>query len=1436
MFRRSAKILLAVIIAVCLGSFISLMLTDRTAAEDHTEPLWVVGLDERPLPYVEPDALRMFQSNAAEIPIILVMHSTMSTSFQIQDPLPNERSLRRQLYVTNLLQDFQRSQALLAPILDEARLNGDLLDLQDLWIVNGMALTVRPNLFRQLLESPAVNRIVLDHYRAFLGPKDEAGKAFTVTARLDAGFSWGVESIRASQVWHTFGISGTGAVVAVMDTGVDFLHPALNGNYRGNLGKGLFSHHTSWFDAVNAGVYPYDDQGHGSHVAGTAVGSGNIGVAPGAQWIGVKVLDTYGYGFDSWILKGFQWLLAPGGDTSLAPDIVNASWSSPNGSNTVFEQAVQTLSDSGLFLVFAAGNAGPESASVGAPASYRGVFAVGASDEDDDVAAFSGRGPSPWQEMKPNVVAPGVNILSSVPGGVYASYNGTSMASPHVAGLAAILRGVSRTLPVAVMANIIIETAVPLSVTVPNNVSGWGKIDAFDAVARLINPAILTGNVRDMTGQGLSGATLVARSYAEPGLLAQATADENGHYTLVLNPGIVDLEASAFGFYSRTKWGVDVAAGTPVHADFILQPQPTGIIIGRVFTTNTGQLVTETIRIGLEGTSLTTVTSLSGDYKLVAPQGAYTLAVHEAGYRVAVIDITVPAGEIIIQDIYLTPAPKLLLVDEGLWYYGSERIYWTEALDALRYVYDVLQVKFPHTDTPTESTLLDYDIVLWSSPQGAPGLVGGAEPLEKYLEAGGRLLISGQDVAYFDAGGMWLTGRQAYLYNMMGVTFVGERNIADEIQGQGLFSGLVLPIQGEDSADNQVSPDIVQITNPDVATLPWVYADAAGAGSEAAICTPYRALFFGFGFEAIAGESNRLEVMHRSLDWLTSAPLTTGLTINNINQPVQIGLAGTRITHTLRVRHIGLSGNAEVVTFGADGGNWPYEITPMSTEVAPCESFTVNVVITIPQGLNINATDWLTLTAVSSLSKTSATVSLKSKTPAPVLLVDDDRFYPMEGRYIQALEEAGIFYDIWDNQSNLGGIPDIRSPLTETLYLYPVVIWFTGYDWFDPIVDIETVRLLDYLDQGGRLILSSQDFLYHHESDALARRLGVQAFSDGQDIMVVQGTLHPSSGRWKAIHLDYPFPMYVDIVEPAPTSTIVFRGQVGQPVGIATQQTERPATLFYGFPLEALPVSIRADAISRGVGWLSPLGRSYWQVSPSTGAAGDELKYTLVLRNDDAVAIEASVEHNIPVVQMLQVPSLPPALTYNAGSELLTWNGQLSPGQVLKYVWETRLLSDISVPSYPTVTISLVDWGLKFDRFAQFYGRGPELITSAWVSPAHSDLHTGSAFTLSFLLHNSSDFAANIRASVWMMEGLSPLTMTIPMNDSPHGWNMPLWEGNLEPRATRALTVPLRARVWGGPVRVDALLSDGQGNRWEMPLWLNVIPWRFYLPKITKSQ
>lgn len=227
-----------------------------------------------------------------------------------------------------------------------------------------------------------------------------------------AEFPWGIQRVNAQAAWPT--TMGQGVRVAVIDTGIDGNHPDLRGQVVG--GFNALDKNASWFD----------DNSHGSHVAGTIAGTldnkGVVGVAPKAQLVAVKVLDKNGGGRLSSIVKGLIWCAH--NDVQVA----NMSLGAPIGS-VFMRLAVKYATRRGVAIVAAAGNSG---GSIGYPAGFDESIAIAASDANDKIADFSSRG------RKVEFIAPGVQVKSSLPGGGWGSYNGTSMATPHVAGLAAL--------------------------------------------------------------------------------------------------------------------------------------------------------------------------------------------------------------------------------------------------------------------------------------------------------------------------------------------------------------------------------------------------------------------------------------------------------------------------------------------------------------------------------------------------------------------------------------------------------------------------------------------------------------------------------------------------------------------------------------------------------------------------------------------------------------------------------------------------------------------------------------------------------------------------------------------------------------------------------------------------------------------------------------
>lgn len=337
--------------------------------------------------------------------------------------------------------------------------------------------------------------------------------------------TWGISKIKADSVW-ALGFRGKGVVVGGQDTGIEWDNPYLKNAYRGWNGASA-NHNYNWYDAIHnisplnqdslnpCGLEvkaPCDDDDHGTHTVGTMIGKLNdltIGVAPEAKYIGCRCMER-GWGSPQTYLECFDWFLAPR-DTlgnkpnpALAPDIINNSWGCPfvegcNQSNfQVLNQAVLNLKTAGILVVASAGNSGPGCFSIDDPAAmFEGSFTVGAIRPTDTIATFSSRGPvsiDGSNRSKPNIVAPGVRVTSTVVGGALADWNGTSMAAPHVAGAAALLLQAAPELSgqVEEIEQILEQTAKPMfddqlcgsqaETAHPNAAYGYGIIDVLAAL------------------------------------------------------------------------------------------------------------------------------------------------------------------------------------------------------------------------------------------------------------------------------------------------------------------------------------------------------------------------------------------------------------------------------------------------------------------------------------------------------------------------------------------------------------------------------------------------------------------------------------------------------------------------------------------------------------------------------------------------------------------------------------------------------------------------------------------------------------------------------------------------------------------------------------------------------------------------------------------
>lgn len=279
---------------------------------------------------------------------------------------------------------------------------------------------------------------------------------------------WGVDRIEADLV-QTAGNSGAGIKVAVIDSGIDHQHPDLKANY------------VDGWDFVNNDNDPMDDNGHGTHVAGTIAavaknGIGVVGVAPQVELYGLKVLGANGSGSFSSIIAALEWCI----ENNI--QITNNSYGSSTNPGSTVEAAFNKANTAGILNIAAAGNEGNRRGtgdSVGYPAAYDAVMAVAATDSNNVRAYFSSTGP------KVEISAPGVSILSTVPNNGYASYSGTSMASPHVAGVAALVKAANTSMDNAQIRTRLQSTADPLGNA---NWYGYGLVNALEAAGTSTPP------------------------------------------------------------------------------------------------------------------------------------------------------------------------------------------------------------------------------------------------------------------------------------------------------------------------------------------------------------------------------------------------------------------------------------------------------------------------------------------------------------------------------------------------------------------------------------------------------------------------------------------------------------------------------------------------------------------------------------------------------------------------------------------------------------------------------------------------------------------------------------------------------------------------------------------------------------------------------------
>lgn len=415
----------------------------------------------------------------------------------------------------------------------------------------------------------------------------------------DSSFAslWGMTKIQAPSAWDI--AQGNGVVVAVVDTGVDHTHPDLAANIWSNPGEiggnGIDDDGNGYVDDVRGWNFvsntnaPMDGHSHGTHVSGTIAAVGNnglgvIGVAPLAKIMAVKGLGNDGSGYDSDLAEGIVYAADNGAD------IINMSWGG-TGDSPVIEEAIQYAYSLGVILVAAAGNSAID-ASQFLPAKYASVITVSAFNSADVMASFSNFG------TKIDVAAPGVGIQSTIPGGYYSSYNGTSMASPHVAGLAALILSQHPALTNEQVRQVLRRTADDVGAVGFDSQAGHGRINALKALQAASPPhlvitspvqfAPVSGSV-DVRGSA-EGTALATRGLEygvgmSPSTFLSIGTPSSGHVTDG-SLGTWDVTSLAEGLYSLRLTATDTGGSRSFFTVSPIRVDNTGPQILSVYPAN----------------------------------------------------------------------------------------------------------------------------------------------------------------------------------------------------------------------------------------------------------------------------------------------------------------------------------------------------------------------------------------------------------------------------------------------------------------------------------------------------------------------------------------------------------------------------------------------------------------------------------------------------------------------------------------------------------------------------------------------------------------------------------------------------------------------------------------------------------------------------------